>query len=167
MFFCTFRNCPKLSGTIPENIFHHIYGLPGTHTFDGTFSHCPSLQCSIPPRLFENIIGTLNEDDQQSLFKGTFYSCSGLTGSIPKNLFSGLNGQIAHEMFNSTFQLTENLSSFVPVELFATITNQEGKTSIMSNVFTNSGIVEECPAGYYKYNSIYDQYWSNKVSCTK
>jgi hypothetical protein len=156
VFFATFYGCSGLNQSIPSNLFAGIT-TAAENIFATTFA-ASGVTGRIPADLFANVTGS-----GVNAFAWAFYGCTGLTGSIPGNLFRGINAAAQGE-FTQTFKGATNLSGYVPATLFAGL-NHGTATDLMTSVFENTGLAEECPCGTHQYITGYEDSWSNKVSC--
>lgn len=123
LFQSTFRNCTRLTGTIPAMLFANIAGNAAEYMFSRTFRGCTNLT-GIPVGLFSGVTGA----PKKSMFSYTFKDCSNITGTLSSNLFGSLNGAPVASMFEGTFEncskLTGDTSSFtvaIPNGLFGTV----------------------------------------------
>ena len=200
MFAYTFNGCKNLTGHIPQNLFSSIQGQVARGTFDSTFKGCAGLTGPIPENLFHGITGVAT-----LAFNATFSGASqlgkdyqGNPTAIPGNLFANISGEVTHEtqMFNETFNGTQYLTSYVPVNLFRGIRgflteNDDGskvppnsvggshfidangnKTEIylgggMTEIFQDSNILDVCPDGMYQYLTGFEIDWNGRVACDK
>ena len=77
-FIGTFKNCTNLVGSIPDNLFSGIYGVPVSDMFKETFYGCSGLTGNVPTGLFSGISGTV-DDAMNNVFLG----CGNLNSSCP------------------------------------------------------------------------------------
>lgn len=165
----TFSKCSSLTGEIPSTLFENIYGeLDGSEDFlfAGTFWSCSGLTGTIPEYMFSGISGA----PTKKMFDSTFYGCSGLSGTLPEHLFDTIRGPLAQDSFSRTFMQPEEtagmgVSGCVPVDFFKYITNDNNISDGMTDIFTDSGITEQAPAGWYKVDAPLDEYWSGHIAC--
>ena len=144
--------------TIPEDLFNGVTGsVEGM--FDWTFYGCTRLT-SIPENLFRNITG-----GSAWMFSGVFRNCTALT-VIPDNLFAGITNN-ADGLFSNAFNGCTNLRGYIPYTIFSgLITNGSPYVStMMDDIFYNTGLSISCPSGTVQYITGYESYWNNKVSC--
>ena len=179
MFYKTFEGCSSLT-SIPEDLFSRVRGS-GITMFAGTFRGCSSLT-AIPANLF-NFTGIKVYGDER-MFQETFKGCTSLK-YIPEGLFSRILHP-AKEMFRGTFYgctgLTTNPTmddepwakyNFIPTNLFQLLMNRTNPSqsqyaeNMMTDIFANTGLSNECPGGFEQYTTGYEQYWDGHVSCVQ
>lgn len=156
MFVYTFSGCSKLT-EIPNGLFSNI-DAGSEDMFWGTFAGCTGLE-SLPNGMFANI--TTGAD---RLFEETFKNCSGLK-SLPENMFSGITSAFSH-MFYRTFQGCTGLTGYIPPTMFSGLiaNGHPNETSMMTDIFENTGLLTSCPIGMQKYITGYEGYWNYKVN---
>ena len=164
MFAGTFAGCTGLSGSIPASgLFGTISGAPAPYMYSRTFYGCSGLTGGLGAGMF----GTFSGAPAEMMFQATFYLCTGLSGGIPSALFAGISGNPARGMFNQTFSGCSGLVGYVPKNLFANISSNPANAVelMMSQVFANTSLVEECPCGTTQFITGFESYWDDKVSC--
>lgn len=154
-FTFTFTSCTNLE-EVSEDLFS---GLTGgrERMFYQTFTFTPSLK-EIPAGLFSSIT-----TGAPGMFNIAFAS-SGLT-SLPDGLFANVQGKPATEMFASTFAASENLTGYIPANMFASLSSEDFDVSTMSYIFGGTNLGTTCPDGTVQYITGFESAWDGKVAC--
>lgn len=160
LFYSTFRNTAIKE--IPSDLFAGV-NTNAPHLFDRTFYGCSNLE-SVPNDLFDGITTTENAD---SMFIATFYGCSALK-NLPDRVFANIQGEPSTKMFDQTFKnCTGFIDAYIPVNFFAGLVRAEdmAPSSVMSEIFAGTSLLQKCPAGTYKYTTEFSSAWSGRVAC--
>ena len=175
LFQSTFRNCTRLTGTIPAVLFANIAGNAAEYMFSRTFKGCTGLTgisaglfsgvmgapaksmfsytfngCSnITGTLSSNLFGSLNGAPADYMFRATFYGCSHLSGEIPQNLFGNMTGAPKEGMFGYTFYGCSGLNGQIPNRLFGNITGAPASEMFRATFYECSGLTGVIPADLF------------------
>lgn len=164
MFRETFKDCSSLK-RIPETLFSTI--THGADTlFALTFQNCTGLGSDenitnpIPDSLFSGITTT---DNATSMFDRTFQKCTSLS-RLPNNLFRYITGVPADSMFASTFNGCTGLQGYISPYMFHGLTVDN--VSALNNIFANTTLDTQCPAGTHQVITGFESAWSDHVACS-
>ena len=155
------RKITSISGDLSA-IFPYMTENPANGEqpkFYHTFSFTDNLTV-IPSTLFSGYT-----TGASGMFYATFWYSKGIS-SIPSNLFANITTG-ASNTFNKTFYGCTGLSGYMPSTLFSGLiaNGSPYATGMMGDMFANTGLATECPAGTTQYITGYEQYWNGKVSC--